>query len=189
MSFFCKKKLTWILSRRLLSRGLLCLGLFTTCAGQPKSVMPPGGAPPGTGGEHSVSSEKPAERPPGAEKAPKKAPEKTAAVPRIRPEVLSRGKKEVVPVEPERTEKLPEKIPEIPKIEDDSATPGRILGRGRTDPAVLAAFLRQSNPRVEEFADQLAQLYVEEAAVEGINHDVAFSQMLLETGFLILAAW
>ncbi len=30
----------------------------------------------------------------------------------------------------------------------------------------------------------MAQLYVEEAAIEGINSDVAFVQMCLETGFL-----
>jgi hypothetical protein len=30
----------------------------------------------------------------------------------------------------------------------------------------------------------LPQLYVEEAALEGVNHDVAFCQMCLETGFL-----
>ncbi|GHV71423.1 hypothetical protein AGMMS49928_23090 [Spirochaetia bacterium] len=171
MSFFCKKNFIWILS----------LGLFITCAGQPKSALPPEEPPPMTGGENSVSSEKsaekPAEKPPDAGKAPKKAPEKTAMASKTRPEALSRTKKGALPVEPERA-------PEIPKIEDNTTAPERILGKGRTNSAVLAAFLRQSNPKVEEFADQLAQLYVEEAAVEGINHDVAFSQMLLETGFL-----
>ncbi|GHV25783.1 hypothetical protein FACS189498_4220 [Spirochaetia bacterium] len=179
MSLFRKKKLLWVLS----------LGLFVTCAGQPKSALPPEEPPPKTGGENSVSSEKPtekpAEKPSDAGKASKKAPGKTAVAPKTRPETLSRTKKEAVPVEPERLpEGVPEKAPEIPKIKDDTTTPERILGKGRTDPAILAAFLLQSNPRVEEFADQLAQLYVEEAAVEGINHDVAFSQMLLETGFL-----
>jgi hypothetical protein len=34
------------------------------------------------------------------------------------------------------------------------------------------------------FAKEFAKIYIEEAAIEGVNHDVAFSQMCLETGFL-----
>jgi hypothetical protein len=33
-------------------------------------------------------------------------------------------------------------------------------------------------------AQRLAGFYVEEAGIEGVNHDVAFAQMCLETGFL-----
>jgi hypothetical protein len=69
--------------------------------------------------------------------------------------------------------------PEIPPI------PERILGEGLAGPEELAAFLRSGNPDVEPgFIEELARFYVEEAAAEGVNHDVAFAQMCLETGFL-----
>jgi len=48
-----------------------------------------------------------------------------------------------------------------------------------------AAFLLNANPRAERnYVESLASIYTEEAAVEGVNHDVAFAQMCLETGFL-----
>jgi hypothetical protein len=63
--------------------------------------------------------------------------------------------------------------------------PDKILGKGKTDSKSLANFLLQTNPLVEEkFAEYFAELYVEEAELEGVNHDIAFSQMCLETGFL-----
>lgn len=62
--------------------------------------------------------------------------------------------------------------------------PENLLGKGYIPPATLAAFLVNANPRVDRrFAEQLAHLYVDEAAMEGVNSDVAFSQMCLETGF------
>ncbi|GHV87746.1 hypothetical protein AGMMS50267_01060 [Spirochaetia bacterium] len=49
----------------------------------------------------------------------------------------------------------------------------------------MAAYLSGINRHVQRtFVEELAQIYVEEAAVEGINHDVAFAQMCLETGYL-----
>jgi hypothetical protein len=75
---------------------------------------------------------------------------------------------------PEETERA--KIPESPEL---------ILGRGSIDSDKLAEFLLIVNPKIEKpFAKKFAQLYVDEAAMEGVNHDVAFSQMCLETGFL-----
>jgi len=63
--------------------------------------------------------------------------------------------------------------------------PENILGKGYIPSATLAEFLVNANPRLDHrFAEQLAQLYVDEAAIEGVNSDVAFSQMCLETGFL-----
>jgi hypothetical protein len=83
---------------------------------------------------------------------------------------------------PEYAENIstPEKmLPEIP------SSPELILGRGSVDSEKLAAFLLLVNPEIEEpFAREFARLYVEEAAAEGVNHDIAFSQMCLETGFL-----
>jgi hypothetical protein len=59
------------------------------------------------------------------------------------------------------------------------------MGKGLAAPVKLASFLSESNPGAERsFAETLARLYVEEAAAEGVNHDVAFAQMCLETGFL-----
>ena len=41
------------------------------------------------------------------------------------------------------------------------------------------------NPKVDRAkVKRLAQFYIEEAETEGINSDIAFSQMCLETGFL-----
>jgi hypothetical protein len=74
--------------------------------------------------------------------------------------------------------------PERPP-EEEFSVDYPILGKGRQAPEQLAAFLVTENPQADrEFAVELAGLYVEEAAAEGINHDVAFSQMCLETGFL-----
>jgi hypothetical protein len=65
------------------------------------------------------------------------------------------------------------------------AIPEYILGRGRTDAESLARFLERFNQETDrKFIRELAGLYVEEAAVEGVNHDMAFAQMCLETGFL-----
>lgn len=49
----------------------------------------------------------------------------------------------------------------------------------------MAAYLKQNNPKLREKQSfHIAGLYIEESLKEGINHDVAFSQMCLETGFL-----
>jgi len=64
-------------------------------------------------------------------------------------------------------------------------TPSYIMGGGRIDSDKLALFLLQSNPKADSnFVQNLAVFYVEESALEGVNHDIAFSQMCLETGFL-----
>jgi N-acetylmuramoyl-L-alanine amidase len=60
----------------------------------------------------------------------------------------------------------------------------RIIGNGLTSAAQLLRFLRQNNDlALREYAS-LPDLYREESAIEGINHDIAFCQMCLETGFL-----
>ena len=65
------------------------------------------------------------------------------------------------------------------------STPYNIMGQGIISPADKAAFLLGSNQAADrDFVQALALLYAEEAAIEGVNHDVAFAQMLLETGFL-----
>jgi len=63
--------------------------------------------------------------------------------------------------------------------------PEHIMGKGIVPQEKLAAFLLQTNAGVDgDFVRALAGYYVEEAAIEGVNHDVAFAQMCLETGFL-----
>ena len=63
--------------------------------------------------------------------------------------------------------------------------PEYIIGKGQILPENLAIFLLNTNPAAEkQFVEDLALIYVEEAAAEGVNHDTAFAQMCLETGFL-----
>jgi hypothetical protein len=63
--------------------------------------------------------------------------------------------------------------------------PENIMSKG-TIPAVdLSLFLLQNNTQIAPGnVRMLAQYYIEEAAYEGVNHDIAFAQMCLETGFL-----
>jgi hypothetical protein len=59
------------------------------------------------------------------------------------------------------------------------------MASGRSSAAQLAAFLAYHNPEVDSaYARYLAELYIFEAQIEGVDHDVAFAQMCLETGFL-----
>ena len=76
----------------------------------------------------------------------------------------------------------PEAIPERP---ERPSIPENIMGNGLILHQNMAVFLINANYVVErEFIENLAFLYTEEAAIEGVNHDVAFAQMCLETGFL-----
>lgn len=60
-----------------------------------------------------------------------------------------------------------------------------LLGNGIKNSGQLTAFFMNHKPDSdEEKVARLAQYYVNEAAIEGINSDVAFVQMCLETGFL-----
>jgi len=63
--------------------------------------------------------------------------------------------------------------------------PEHIMGKGTIPEKQLAAFLLYTNAGADgDFVRLLSAYYVEEAAAEGINHDTAFAQMCLETGFL-----
>lgn len=61
----------------------------------------------------------------------------------------------------------------------------QIMSRGQTSANQLTSFLKAANNGdfVMRFPG-LAELYIEEAALEGVNHDLAFCQMCLETGYL-----
>ena len=65
--------------------------------------------------------------------------------------------------------------------------PGRadlIMGWGATTEAQLSAFLTRINASAASQFRDLPRLYREEAAIEGVNCDIAFSQMLVETDAL-----
>ena len=63
--------------------------------------------------------------------------------------------------------------------------PDFIMGKGVMDGASLAAFLLTNNQSADPFkARRMSLYYIEEGFAEGVNSDVAFSQMCLETGFL-----
>ena len=60
----------------------------------------------------------------------------------------------------------------------------RIMGSGNTSEVQLRVFLETRNPTgLTQFPD-LPKLYRQEAAIEGVNYDIAFAQMCIETGFL-----
>ncbi|WP_414527497.1 N-acetylmuramoyl-L-alanine amidase [Nodularia chucula] len=60
----------------------------------------------------------------------------------------------------------------------------QIMSRGITSEVELQLFLRNNNENaLVNFAD-LPKLYREEGNAEGVNYDLAFCQMCLETGFL-----
>ena len=75
-------------------------------------------------------------------------------------------------------------LTEKPIIEKPSSS-SYLMGGGQISSDKMALFLLQNNPKADlNFVQKLAELYIEEAAFEGVNHDIAFSQMCLETGFL-----
>jgi hypothetical protein len=60
-----------------------------------------------------------------------------------------------------------------------------IMGRGTLKASEMAVFLHKNNASISILkATRIAKIYMEEANSEGVNYDVAFSQMCLETGFL-----
>ncbi|NJL78046.1 MAG: cell wall hydrolase [Richelia sp. RM2_1_2] len=60
----------------------------------------------------------------------------------------------------------------------------QIISRGATSEIQLQIFLRDNNQDALVKFPDIPKLYREEAAIEGVNHDIAFCQMCLETGFL-----
>lgn len=60
----------------------------------------------------------------------------------------------------------------------------RIMGRGNTSEVQLIMFLKANNENALAQFPDLPKLYRGEATTEGVNYDIAFSQMCVETGFL-----
>ncbi|MCL2265598.1 MAG: glucosaminidase domain-containing protein [Treponema sp.] len=70
-------------------------------------------------------------------------------------------------------------------IEQKPEVPSYIMGDGNVSADKMAAFLLMNNPGLNSaFVSSFARIYIEEASFEGVNHDIAFTQMCLETGFL-----
>jgi hypothetical protein len=79
---------------------------------------------------------------------------------------------------------IPPEVPEE-KVVERPQPPEEIMGKGIAAEEKLALFLISNNAKVDSgFARSLAVFYIEESAAEGVNHDVAFAQMCLETGSL-----
>ncbi|HJN05602.1 MAG TPA: glucosaminidase domain-containing protein [Bacteroidales bacterium] len=61
----------------------------------------------------------------------------------------------------------------------------RIMDKGKITSGTLANFLKNNNQNIDFlYIQNIADLYLEEAKLEGVNPDIAFAQMCLETGFL-----
>jgi hypothetical protein len=60
----------------------------------------------------------------------------------------------------------------------------RIMGHGNTTEVQLMMFLKANNETALTQFPDLPKLYREEGSVEGVNYDIAFCQMCLETNFL-----
>ncbi len=60
----------------------------------------------------------------------------------------------------------------------------QIMSRGETSEVQLQIFLRDNNQDALVKFPDIPKLYREEAAIEGVNHDIAFCQMCLESSFL-----
>ncbi len=61
----------------------------------------------------------------------------------------------------------------------------KIMDTGQLSMERMLSFLWLHNQKLDlQEARQLTQLYLEESRAEGVNHDIAFGQMCLETGYL-----
>ncbi|MEH2112005.1 hormogonium tapered terminus morphoprotein TftA [Nostoc sp.] len=60
----------------------------------------------------------------------------------------------------------------------------RIISIGSATENQLKSLLQANNPNALSQFPDLPRLYIEESALEGVNHNIAFSQMCLETGYL-----
>jgi hypothetical protein len=60
----------------------------------------------------------------------------------------------------------------------------RIMSHGNTSEVQLQMFLKNNNENALKNFPDLPKLYREEAAIEGVDYDIAFCQMCLDTNFL-----
>ena len=76
--------------------------------------------------------------------------------------------------------------PILPTIRyEEPYRPIPIASRGRAQVYHLVRFFTETNPRIgTDYLTRLARIYIDEAAAEGINSDIAFCQMVHETDYL-----
>lgn len=60
----------------------------------------------------------------------------------------------------------------------------QIMGNGLTTEVQLIMFIKTQDSPMINTVPEIAKLYRKEAAIEGVNHDIGFCQMCLETNFL-----
>ncbi|QSJ18906.1 N-acetylmuramoyl-L-alanine amidase [Nostoc sp. UHCC 0702] len=61
----------------------------------------------------------------------------------------------------------------------------QVMSNGSTSEVQLQLFLRNNNENALVKFPDIPKLYREEANIEGVNYDIAFCQMCIETGFLL----
>ncbi|BAZ50153.1 cell wall hydrolase/autolysin [Nostoc sp. NIES-4103] len=61
----------------------------------------------------------------------------------------------------------------------------QVMSNGSTSEVQLQLFLRNNNENALVKFPDIPKLYREEANIEGVNYDIAFCQMCVETGFLL----
>jgi hypothetical protein len=72
-------------------------------------------------------------------------------------------------------------IPTVPQLELSR----NIMAKGQMTASQLADYFISKNPDADyEHIKNFAQIYIDESSAEGINSDVAFAQMCVETGYL-----
>lgn len=60
-----------------------------------------------------------------------------------------------------------------------------IMTKGLLPKSRLISFLWLNNQKLDVVeVEKVATLYIKEASMEGVNHDIAFAQMILETGYM-----
>ncbi len=60
-----------------------------------------------------------------------------------------------------------------------------LISRGKTQLEDLVKYTLEINPDLDKnYVNTIAKTYIEESLIEGINYDIAYAQMLLETGIL-----
>lgn len=63
--------------------------------------------------------------------------------------------------------------------------PNEVMGTGRmTKEQLVSFFLTQAKEINRDKIKRLTEYYIQESKIEGVNADIAFAQMCLETGFL-----
>ena len=76
-------------------------------------------------------------------------------------------------------------VPQKPEIKEPIIISRKLTAKGVLTASQLATFFLQNNEAQDpSHILQFAQYYIDEAAAENINSDIAFIQMCLETGFL-----